>query len=179
MKKNVRRICAALFAAAVLLPSVMPAPKDVSASLPAARTARGEVRIVVTAKTEIAETEKDGKTYITVKNAGEANAFVRIGIFAGPYAEVLPDIPEAENGLWRQGKEEDSVYWYYGAPLAPGAETQAVTVSVITEEAPAYDFDIAAVQESVRAAYSDGMPLVPDAWDVPDDFFKTTGGNKS
>ena len=170
MKKSMRLKAAAVFSAALLLTAGMFSAHRVYAFITDKAVVRGEAQIGFSVKTELIETEDDGRTYITVKNTGDTNAVVRAGVFAGAFAEVGPEEADSGRIMWEQGTDEDSAFWYYTEVLVPGASTRPLIISVKEEEAPSYAFSVTAVQEAVRASYKDGALNMPEEWDVPEHF---------
>lgn len=97
----------------------------------------------------------------SIRNAGDHPAFVRLELDT----EVTPGLTGADSGrwLWREG------YYYYDAPLAPGATTEPLEAGVLLppELDNRYQNGKARVQVTayaVQTAHNGTDPLTAAGW---------------
>ena len=122
--------------------------------------ASGEAVIHLQWDTHLNEEMDGNNKHITIANTGEANAVVRVQIFAADLAKTTPE------KSWKQGADD---WWYYTGVLSPGKETSELLVEVEGKDLPKEEMQIIAVQESARVVYEeDGTLRVPENWQVPD-----------
>lgn len=111
-------------------------------------------------ETQIDEGGSKNEKNITIKNTGETNMIVRVGIFGDEkYLNVSYDSAD-----WA---EQDGFY-YYKKVLNAGQATSLIHADVNAawegSEKPDIDLEVAVVHESVQALYENNKLQIPDGW---------------
>lgn len=126
--------------------------------------ATGEASLTLGSKTDIEETVTDNQKTISIKNTGETDVLVRVGIY-GPDTMTVDQISGTD---WEY--DETTGFWYYTKVLpAPQGSQESATSNIIAQvTAPsgqASNFDIVVVQESAQVTYDEnGKVKVPEGW---------------
>ena len=113
--------------------------------------AKGSVAVKLQYSTELKEEVSDGNKTITVKNTGECDVWVRVGVFVGnaDYVEYV------YGDKW----ENDGDFFYYTEILPTGASTDPLKVNVKKDNVKDYQFEIIVVQECERVTYNGDTPV--------------------
>lgn len=110
-------------------------------------------------KPEIDENVKDMTKYVTIKNTGDYDIFVRAKAI---YPDTCTVTLENEAG-WKNGT---GGYYYYDNPVAPGASTEsALTLKI--ENSSELDFNVVIVQEATKVVYDENGNPKPADWINP------------
>ena len=122
-------------------------------------------------ETEIDEGSDARNKHIVIRNTGETNMIVRVGIFGNDNEEYLTVTPEAG---WITGSDG---FYYYGQVLTTDEEgnTTSAIDAVLKDEWKKGEshpdltgMEITVVHESTQAVYENGEETlsVPEAWDA-------------
>ena len=111
-------------------------------------------------KPEIDENVKNMTKYVTIKNTGDYDIFVRAKAI---YPDTCTVTLENKAG-WKSGNNDG--YYYYDEPVAPGASTES-ELTLKIENSSELDFNVVIVQEATKVVYDeDGNPKPAD-WTNP------------
>lgn len=111
-------------------------------------------------KTELIEGQEDAEKKIVVKNTGETNMIVRVGLFG---AEEYMTVTYSEEDWKKIGD-----YYYYKKVLLPEQSTSAIDAVLKTEwegEKPDFNFDVDVIHEAAQAVYNGQTLVTPVGWD--------------
>ncbi len=158
MKKRKLLIVTSLMALMLLMSTV-----GVYAYFTDYESAKGGAVVHLNGESTIQEQADDNGKVVSLKNTGDCDLIVRVGI----YGDFYTDKGDSD---WVKGSDG---FWYYKKILEPGKSTSDLTVTIDKKEAgeAGHDFDIVVVQESSRVMYdgSDENRVVkPDGWLYPD-----------
>ena len=122
--------------------------------------AAGKAIINLNGQTEINEEFEENTKVVSIVNTGDANVFVRVGIYGPKEMEVT-----FSGADW--DKHGD---FYYYKHVLPVGETTVSAIKASIDKIPAgqaanAEFDIVVVQECSPEAYDDGTPIKPEGWD--------------
>ena len=111
-------------------------------------TAKGGHWIELRASSQIRERMVEWDKFIQVENTGDVTCYVRVKAFAGNVYELT--YTDNSNGKWSLAQDG---YWYYSEPVAPGAMTDELVISIEIPAEQAGSFNVTVIQESTRALY--------------------------
>lgn len=170
MKRTKRTVCAAAAAGVALALVAGAFAGDARAYFTTFATAKGGHQITVDTKSRITEQFSDWTKHIRLDNAGTAECYVRVRVFAGS----TMGIEYTGSQGWRDGGDG---YWYYDEILTAGGSTGVldvkITLPTVTVENPALetpppyteDFNVVVIQECTAVLYEeDGTPYAD--WDA-------------
>lgn len=109
-------------------------------------------------KPEIDEKVKDMTKYVTIKNTGDYDIYVRA-------KAIYPDTCTVDF-VATEGWQKGDGYYYYNSPVAPGAATESeLTLSIKNNSV--LDFNVVIVQEATRVVYDESGNPKPADWTNP------------
>ena len=111
-------------------------------------------------KPEIDENVKNMTKYVTIKNTGDYDIFVRAKAI---YPDTCTVTLENKAG-WKSGNNDG--YYYYDAPVAPGASTES-ELTLKIENSSELDFNVVIVQEATKVVYDENGNPKPADWTNP------------
>ena len=125
--------------------------------------ASGGATLNLGGKTELTEGSDEDEKNVKIKNTGETNMIVRVGIY-GP--DEMDD-PYVDTTKWIVGA--DGIYYYYKVLLPDedtGGDNLVASMSFDWqlgpgEEPPDYYFEVTVVHEGAQAIYDDNNKLIP------------------
>jgi len=120
--------------------------------------ASGGATLNLGGKTEMSEGKDANGKHIVIKNTGETNMIVRVGIY-GP--DGITKIDASRD--WILGKDG---FYYYGKILKPGESTPGDSMDASINiswkgDKPDYDFEVTVVHEGSQALYDGDKLLCP------------------
>ena len=124
--------------------------------------ASGGATLHLGGKTELYEGKKQDKKEIVVRNTGETDMIVRVGIY-GPDGMKAPTV----KGKWNYC-QADGMY-YYGEVLPSHQDTSDSELTAELEfswqgDEPDYYLEVTVVHEGSQAIYEGTKLKVPDGW---------------
>ena len=138
--------------------------------------ADGAVPLTLGSTTEIREEVVDLTKNVTIENTDGDPVWIRAIAYVGQTFTL-----EVSGSGWSGTGPRD--WWYYGAPVAKGETTTALSVSVVdiphSDEFVIPSFNVSVQYESIPVLYdADGNPIPPSAsdWEHPLDV-STTNSN--
>lgn len=118
--------------------------------------AKGEAVVHLVGKTEIVEQVDENSKVIVIKNIGNTDVLVRVGVYAPAATEVTP----AEGWTQKQGD-----FYYYEEILPVNGETSKIDVTIKGPVGEVENFDVVVVNECVPVTYNDDNTVViPEGW---------------
>jgi predicted ribosomally synthesized peptide with SipW-like signal peptide len=123
--------------------------------------AKGGATLTLGGKTEIEETVTDKSKEVGIKNIGETDVLVRVGIY-GP--STMTEITYSGNDWEKIG---DFYYYKHILPAGESAKSN-ITATIAGPEGVVQNFDVVVVNECVQVTYDDNVIDYPDGW--PDNF---------
>ncbi len=112
-------------------------------------------------KPKIDEEVKNMTKYVTIKNTGDYDIYVRVKAI---YPDSCTLTLQKESG-WEQGQ---GGYYYYESPVAPGKSTASQLKLKITKNTDLdLDFNVVIVQEATKVVYDEDGNPTPADWNNP------------
>ncbi len=110
-------------------------------------------------KPKIDEEVKNMTKYVTIKNTGDYDIFVRA-------KAIYPDtctVTLVNKSGWKNGTGD---YYYYDNPVAPGASTES-ELTLKIENSSDLDFNVVIIQEATQVVYDENGNPTPADWTNP------------